>query len=109
MHCMYEYVRSSNKGDNDVSWEQLTLQVPAMPLNLNRPRLHTSTGTLSVGKSLPEEKASFHTRLARRLPPAYQICCFTVACHARPGLWRAMLAQMRIQGCAITVCNCASK
>jgi len=45
------------------------LQVPAMPLNLKRPRLHTSMGTLLTGKAFPPAKASFHTRLARRLPP----------------------------------------
>ena len=50
-----------------------TLQVPAMPLNLKRPKLHTSMGTLLVGKSLPDEKASFQTKLARRLPPVSRL------------------------------------
>ncbi len=72
----------------------LALQVPAMPLNLKRPRLHTSMGTFLTGKAFPAAKASFHTRLARRLPPVsptmteIQVVCLI---DAPARLWSAVL------------------
>jgi len=70
------------------------LQVPAIPLNLKRPRLHTSMGTFLTGKAFPAAKASFHTRLARRLPPVSPTVTETqVVCliDAPARVWNAVL------------------
>lgn len=40
---------------------RLTLEVPAMPLNLKAPMPHTSIGSCLVGKGLPRAELGVHT------------------------------------------------